>query len=267
MFNNKFIGFFINFNLSSKNQLLNKKISPINFNKITVNYNNKIFELKNLKLELNEYGKLNFNFNGKTLEMLNLFLFFLVKQFRVILIETINYKIPELKNHFNSMDLLEIFTIIINIILFNDFFKNHFPEHQQKIIKENSGEIIIDILQNKNNEKILEKIHKLMLVILNNIPNKINLEIKINGKLISNNILNNLFHNKEIIKIFSEILLLFLNTMKLFIIYTNTVMCLKDEDLLIFIKAQSIKPSINKINKKKIKNYDNDDIFNDEEDL
>ena len=242
---------------------VNNNFLETKFNKIILTYEKSTYQLSDLKKDISLTSKLNFNFGNQKIELWPMFLFSSTKQFRLFIVDLINND-PQLKKDFNSLDILEIFTLLIHIITNKDFFKNEFSEKEKKIIEENTKYLVVEFFQNtvieeKMLKALLVRINKIMEIILKNIPNKVKIEININGKNISQDVIKKLFTNKKIIELFSTMYLLFLDNMRQF--YITKIMLLKDEDLLELIKKnknQKVGDGNIKENQKKENNLQDD---------
>lgn len=225
-------------NISNKNQMANFKVT---FNKILLTYNDKnikkILEINKLvsNSEKENSLKLEFDFNGKKTDLWNLF-FFNVRYMRFSILDVLNKK-PELKKHFNSLDVLEIFALLINLIFFNDYFKDILTEEEQKFTNENSLLLLSGFFERnigkKEEEEIINKIKKIIRTILNNMCSKSNIQININGKNISIDTIKKLLQDEDMIKILSFNYLIFLDTLRLF--YSTQILSINDESLTAFL--------------------------------
>jgi hypothetical protein len=217
----------------------NTNFQEAKFNKIVLTYKKENFQLSDLNNDIALTSKLNFNFGNQKVELWPMFLFSVTKQFRLFIVDLINEDNSQLKKDFNSLDIIEIFTVLINIMTNKDFFKSEFSEKEQKIIEENTKYLIVEFFKNtvieeKMLKSLLSRINKIMEIILKNIPNKIKIDININGKNISQDVIKKLFTNKKVIELFSTMYLLFLDNMRQF--YITKIIALKDEELLEMIK-------------------------------
>ena len=234
----------------------NYKNEKIKFNEIIITCKNKNTG-KNIELKkLTEELKLNLKFGNENIDVWHIYLFNLIKEIRFPLLFLLkDEKNPDLKKYFNTFDLLEIFTFFINLIYISDFLKEVLSEKEQKTIIDNMKYISVEILKDKIEkplvDEILKKIDTIMEIILNNLSNKYNLNININGKNVPIKVVKELLKNKDIIKILSISFFLFLDTLKTFRLVE--FFFLKDEDLIKLInpkEAYNIKNTKDSSNKK-----------------
>lgn len=233
---NKFI-FLLNimFFTFHSTDIKNYKNEKIKFNEIIITCKNKNTG-KNIELKkLTEELKLNLKFGNENIDVWHIYLFNLIKEIRFPLLFLLkDEKNPDLKKYFNTFDLLEIFTFFINLIYISDFLKEVLSDKEQKTIIDNMKYISVEILKDKieksHIDEILKKINIIMEIILNNLSNKYNLNININGKNVPIKVVKELLKNKEIVKILSMSFFLFLDTLKTFRLVE--FFFLKDEDLI-----------------------------------
>lgn len=254
IFSNKKLFFFLNimnFNSINSSNKVSNNIShqmanfKVSFNKISLTYDNKnikkTFEINklvsNLTSEKENNLNLEFDFNGRKTDLWNLF-FFNVRYMRFSILDVLNKK-PELKKHFNSLDVLEIFGLLINLIFFNDYFKDILTEEEQKLTNKNSLLLLSEFFERKigkkEEEEIINKIKKIMRTILNNMSSKSNIQININGKNISIDTIKKLLQDEDMIKILAFNYLIFLDTLRLF--YSTQILSINDESLTTFLNS------------------------------
>ncbi len=289
-FSNKRIIFFLNIigfshlngdNPKTTNEFDNKIINLQNkFNKISlIYYKNKSSNNKNKNTseiieisKLNLYSKLGnkngnksnikfeFNFNGKILDLWNLF-FFKLRYMRLSLLDLINKK-PEFKKYFTSMDMLEVFALLIDLIFFNDYFNEILTEEERKFVNEEFIHVLSGLFDGKIDKKeqieILEKIKKILKTILNNLSSKSNIEININGKNIPSDVVKKLLEDKDMVEILSTSYLIFLDTIRLF--YVTQILSLNDKTLTEFINTSKKNNSNDKKDPLELDTTDDEDL-------